>query len=155
MNEGSDGPSEEAALARRLLTGTWQAGDDEVESLFAANYAPYAVLHRSPVEYYSGRDAVCRHFCNARAVFGERRLSLDHVAARPFDDQGLDLAARWTMRCTHSGAFHGAPASGNTLLVLGISHWRLIDLRVVREWTAFDGLAVLAQMIDSPAGAQA
>ena len=140
------GEAEEVAC--RLLSGLWQSGAADVERCVEFNYAPYAVLHRSPVEYYSGRRAVLEHYQEACLAFGERRVSLDHVAARPFDDEGMDLSVRWSMRCTHAGEYLGQPATGKILLILGISHWRLHARRVLREWTIFDRLAVLAQMID-------
>ncbi len=140
--------SETERTASHLLDGLWQTKEVDPERFFATTYAPYAVLHRSPVEYYSGRRAVLGHYREACGALSERRVSLDHVAARPFDDQGLDLAARWTMRCTHSGPYLGMAASGRTLLVLGLSHWRLLEGRVVREWTAIDGLGLLSQMLD-------
>lgn len=140
--------SEAQDMASRLLSGLWQIEAVDPERFIATTYAPYAVMHRSPVEYYSGRQAVLGHYLEACAALTDRRVSLDHVAARPFDDRGLDIAARWTMRCTHTGAYLGMPASGRTLLILGLSHWRLLEGRVVREWTVIDGLGVLAQMLD-------
>ena len=144
----AQGTSEAEAIAGRLLSGLWQSEMGDMARSVEACYAPYAVLHRSPVEYYSGRPAVLGHYQDACRAFGNRRVSLDHLAARPFDDQGMDLAVRWTMRCTHSGDYLGQPATGKSLLILGISHWRLFGGRVLREWTLFDGLAVLAQIID-------
>lgn len=147
-DEPSDVVSKAHRIASRLLGGLWQTNAADPNWSIATTYAPYAVLHRSPVEYYSGRSAVLAHYQEACGALTERRVSLDHVAARPFDDQGLDLAARWTMRCTHTGPYLGLPASGRTLLVLGLSHWRLLEERVVREWTAIDGLGLLSQMLD-------
>lgn len=133
--------------AWHLLSGVWQSSGSSFEEFFQANYSPYAVLHRSPIEYYSGRRSIVEHYARSRVLLRQRRVSLDHVCAMPFDDQGMDLAARWTMRCTHSDAFEGVPASGKTLLILGVTHWRLLGGRVLREWSVYDQLALLAQML--------
>ena len=137
-----------AGIAGHLLNGLWQSSETALEDFIGARYAPYAVLHRSPIEYYSGSQSILGHYSRAREVFGKRRISLDHVAATGSDEFGTELAARWTMHCTHSSPFVGIPASGKSLLILGVSQWRLLEGRVLREWTVFDQLAVLGQVLD-------
>ncbi len=144
-----EGSSDAESIAAHLLAGLWQSDEAGLEAFIKKNYAPYAVMHRSPIEYYSGRCAVFAHYAEANRAFRDRQVSLDHVAARPFDDQGMALSARWAIRCVHSAPYLGEEATGRTLFILGISHWQLLGARVLREWTVFDGLAVLAQMIDS------
>ncbi len=132
-------------FARRLLTGLWQIGDAGGAGEL---YAPYAVLHRSPVERYSGREALLAHYGDLRRAFGHPRLSVDHVACQPFGRTGCDIAARWTLAGEHADSFAGSIATGKPVFVLGASHWRIAAARIAREWTVFDQLAVLAQLHD-------
>ena len=135
-------------LAWHLLGNLWSPEASRLQSLTETAYAPYVVLHRSPVELYSGRAPLLAHYGSLRAAFGSRHLSLDHVAWVPFGSDGLDLAARWTMACEHTGPYAGADACGKTLYVLGISHWRIHRDKVISEWTLMDPLALLAQILD-------
>ena len=133
------------AFARHLLGGLWEirpAAQSE------DRYAPYAVMHRSPVERYSGREAILDHYADLSRAFGNPRVSLDHVACQPFGSSGWDIAARWTLAGEHAGTFCGLAATGKPVFVLGVSHWRLAAQRVAAEWTVFDQLAVLGQLLD-------
>ena len=142
---GADPPSDPERFAEKLLAGLWNSRDAESP---ADLYAPYVVMHRSPIERYSGRDAVLEHYAHLRRAFGNRRISLDHVACQPFGSGGLDIAARWTLEGAHRGTFAGVAATGKPVFILSVSHWRIAAGRVVAEWTVFDQLAVLGQVID-------
>ncbi len=111
-------------------------------------YAPYAVLYRSPIERYSGREAISGHYADLRRAFGNPRVALDHVACQTFGSGGLDIAARWTAAGSHADSFAGTVATGRPLFILGVSHWRTVAGRIVAEWTVFDQLAVLGQILD-------
>ena len=76
-------------LATEFLATQWGSADAPARW---DRYAPYAVLHRSPVERYSGREAIEGHYADLRRAFGNPRISLDHVACQPFGSGGLDIA---------------------------------------------------------------
>ncbi len=133
-----------ARLAGEFLAAQWAAADLASRQ---DRYAPYAVLHRSPVERYSGREAIAGHFAAMRRAFGDPQVSLDHVASQPFGSGGLDIAARWTAAGSHADAFAGVAATGRPIFILGVSHWRTVAGRIVAEWTVFDQLAVLGQIV--------
>ena len=132
-------------LAAEFLATQW---DSAGEPTCWDRYAPYAVLHRSPVERYSGREAIAGHYAAMRRGFGNPRISLDHVACQPFGGGGLDIAARWTAAGSHADTYAGTAATGKPLFILGVSHWRTAAGRIVAEWTVFDQLAVLGQILD-------
>ncbi len=136
--------ADETRLATEFLAMQWASADIPTRW---DRYAPYAVLHRSPVERYSGREAIAGHYESARRAFGDPRVSLDHVACQPFGSGGLDIAARWTLAGSHADTFAGTAATGKPLFVLGVSHWRTAAGRIVAEWTVFDQLAVLGQIL--------
>ena len=74
-------------------------------------------------------------------------MSVDHVAAVPFLDLGTDVAVRWSLAGTHTGpGLHGA-ASGNPVYLLAVTHWRICDGKIVEEWTVYDEIALLRQLL--------
>ena len=90
---------DETRLATEFLATQWASADIRTRW---DRYAPYAVLHRSPVERYSGREAIAGHYEGLRRAFGDPRISLDHVACQPFGSGGRDVAARWTLAGSHA-----------------------------------------------------
>jgi len=60
--------------------------------------------------------------------------------------EGSWIAVRWTLAGTHSGAARWGPPTGESVLLIGESQYRLVDGRVVEEWLVYDELAVLTQI---------
>lgn len=140
-----------ASYARQVLSNCWRDGGlADAES----PYAPYAVLHRSPRERHSGTDAIEAHFAALRAAFGDVRIAVDHIAAQPWGHSGQDIAVRWGLAVRHRGAFEGAPIDGRPAYILGVSHWRVVEGRIAVDWTLFDGLGVLAQLVPKAGAGQ-
>ena len=81
---------------------------------------------------------------NAISVAG---ASVDHIAVQPGGDGCQNVAVRWTVAGTHSGDFLGMPASDKPVFVLGVTHWRIVGGRIAVEWTVFDSLGVMAQLV--------
>ena len=131
------------SFAWRVLSACWR-GDRPV---FDRCYAPYVYLHRSPQQQYSGRDAVFRYYSGLREMLGEPDFSVDHVAGQPFSTNGMDIAVRWTAAGKHVGRYRDMTPSGKPVFILGATHWRCIDGRIVSEVTVFDELAVLSQLL--------
>lgn len=132
-----------AGFAHAIFAGIWKG----VRSSQAeAAYAPYAVLSDSGEEV-SGASAIFRHYANLRRSLKVLRLSVDHAAAVPRGDDGWMLAARWTAAAEHAATFEGLPATDAPLFLMGITHWWLTGGRVAREWTVFDRLALMEQIL--------
>lgn len=110
-------------------------------------YAEYAVVHRSPIELHSGRKAILNHFGELRNAVAVDGVAVDHVAAQPYGHGGQHVAVRWAVAGTHRGDLLGRAATGKPVFVLGSSHWRIVADRIAAEWTVFDGLGVLAQIV--------
>jgi steroid delta-isomerase-like uncharacterized protein len=56
------------------------------------------------------------------------------------------VITRWTGRGTHRGELMGIPPTGNEIAVDAISVHRLVDGRIVEEWTVWDALGLLQQI---------
>ena len=130
-----------AAFAREVLLGLWQRPSEFCE----AAYAPYAVLSDS-VREVAGAGAILSHYAALRKSLKVLRLSVDHAALQPRGG-GWTLAARWTAAAEHRREFEGLPASRARLFLMGVSHWWLTGGQVAREWTVFDRLALMEQIL--------
>jgi len=132
------------AFSRHALESCWVSGNSvQLE----AAYAPYCVLHRAPVRTISGRQATLKHYADWRKILPSLHLSVDHVCSQPFGDNGVNIAARWSVAGLQGAAFAGIEATGKPLYILGVTHWRVIGGRIVSEWTVFDEIAIAAQAI--------
>lgn len=132
----------QAAFARNVLESCWVNGD---QATLEKAYAPYSVLHRAPKHTYSGIESISTHFANWRKAIPQASITVDHICSQPLNDSDSQIAVRWSVAGQHQGAFSGCDADGKPLYILGVTHWRIIDNRIVAEWTVFDELAVMAQ----------
>ena len=129
------------AFAWFALNACWR-GDKKA---YDACHAPYAVLHRSPMRHYSGRDETFAYYQSLRNILGQASFSVDHIASQPFSDNGIDIAVRWTAAGSHEGEVMGVEPTGKPMFIMGVTHWRCIAGRIAIEMTVFDDLAVLSQ----------
>jgi predicted ester cyclase len=134
-------PDQAPDFALSVLSAAWRGA-----AIARSPYATYAVLHDSaPIA--SGRAAIETHFAGLRAALGDVALVVDHCCVRPADEGQFDIAARWMLRGTHRGEWLGVPATQKPLLVLGVTHWRIVAGQIAAEWSIYDRMAILAQML--------
>ena len=131
-------------FATQVIANNWSGADTDV---MMAAYAPYAVQHRSPIELYSGRDAIAGHFSALRRALDVSGIAVEHVCVQPYDNDGLRVAARWCAAATHRGQYLGLAPTEKPAYLLGSTHWRIESGRVGAEWTVCDGLGVLSQLV--------
>ncbi|MYF69705.1 MAG: ester cyclase [Proteobacteria bacterium] len=136
-----------SGFARQVIDSHLGANSDAVSN---AAYASYAVMYRSPDELYSGRDSIKEHFAQLRQAISGCNVSIDHVACQPVDRDGLRIAVRWCAAGAHTGDYLGIPATGQSVFVLGSTHWRIVGEHIAMEWTVFDQLGVMAQLVSRP-----
>lgn len=60
--------------------------------------------------------------------------------------EGEKVACRITMRCTHSGKYHGVAATGKTVVIPYIDILQFKAGKIVEEWVEFD-IASIAKQI--------
>ncbi len=130
--------------AQKLLHSLWLSGDrSELDNA----YHPYAVMHRSPVELISGRNGIDAHYGRLRKSFQCSAASIDHVAEQSGGESVDHVAVRWTVAGTHVGDYLGVKATGKPVLIMGVTHRRIVAGRIAIEWTVFDSLGVMAQLL--------
>ena len=145
-SKGSESSSEKIAGIdpQEILHANWISGD---EAILDSMYAEYAVLHRSPVEIISGRAAISQHYSHLRGAFDCTVASVDHICVQTSGEFVDHMAVRWAVCGTHTGDFLGIAATGLPVYIMGITHRRIVSGRIAVEWTVFDSLGVMAQLL--------
>ncbi|MEM1110435.1 MAG: ester cyclase [Pseudomonadota bacterium] len=116
-------------------------------------YEEQAVVHASARDALEGVEAIKGWYLTILGAIPDARVTVDYVCSNAMLDDTEYVAARWTLAGTHSGAGPWGSPTGAPLLILGESHYKCIDGRVVEEWLVFDELAVLAQIARARHGA--
>jgi len=132
---------ENTALVRRFLEGLVSTGDP---ALAAELLAPDYVVHDAgnpPLD-----RAGFQQFLGAlRAAFPDVRVTVaDAIAA------GDQVAARWTWRGTHRGAFLGLAPTGTPVTGSGIGRFRIANGQLVEDFVQEDTLGLLPQLGAAP-----
>ncbi|QMW21916.1 ester cyclase [Sandaracinobacteroides saxicola] len=140
-------PPEPEAMARwfvaRVLNGRRLDGVRDL-------YATHARLHAPAGRRLFGHGEISGWWAALLGSFGGARVAIDHLAAVPVSDDdadGVAVALRWSLAGVHDGGALYGPATGRPALILGVTHWRLVAGRVAREWTVFDEIALLRQLV--------
>ncbi len=143
-----DADADPAAFARALFDTVWNGRQfGAVRALYAPNARAEAPGGRG----LFGHGEISGWAIALLAAFPDAKLSVDHVCAVPCPSGGIDIAVRWCLAGTHlGGGLYGAP-SGRQALILGMTHWDVRGGRIRREWTVFDEVAVLRQLVGGAA----
>lgn len=108
-------------------------------------YADNARLHASARSDYDGIENINKFYFEVLGSISDARVSVDYVCSNAMLE-GEYVAARWTLAGHHTGGALWGEPTGTPVLILGESHYRLVDGKVVEEWLVFDELAVLTQI---------
>jgi steroid delta-isomerase-like uncharacterized protein len=74
-------------------------------------------------------------------AFTDIRFSIDDEIAA-----GDRVVIRWTFHAIHTGEFHGAPATGETVTMEGVAIYRVVDGQIVHHWAYGDYVALFQQL---------
>ena len=108
-------------------------------------YAENARLHASARDDYDGIDAVMRFYMEILGALPDARISVDYTCTNSMLE-GDHVAARWVLAGTHTGSSLWGEATGAPIVILGESHYKFKNGKVIEEWLVFDELAVLTQV---------
>lgn len=140
----SDPAADPHGYAQSVFGGGWNARNF---ATLAAHYAPTVEWYGPAGRQLFGAGAVVGFCASLLAAVPDAVVSVDHVAVVPFLDLGTDIAVRWSLAGTHTGpGLHGAP-SGRPVYLLAVTHWRICDGQIVEEWTVYDEIALLRQLL--------
>jgi predicted ester cyclase len=109
-------------------------------------YSPDCQFHGPAGRELQGHKEINTYVAEILNTLSNIRVCIDHVCSIPYQDNNLDIAIRWTLTGLHDKqGIYDAPCHQD-LLILGCTHWRLIEDKIAEEWTVFDELAVLRQV---------
>ena len=109
-------------------------------------YASNVQWHGPMMRELFGVAAVLQQTMRLVAMIPDGAFIPQHICSNPCEEGGEKIAVRWIMEGHHLGyGTLGAP-TGHKLFVMGMSHFHIIDGKIVDEWVVYDDLAMLVQL---------
>jgi len=126
------------AIAMRVFDEIFNQGKFQVaDEIYAPDFQNHG-LHRS-VDLKVDQDAVHAE----KKAFPDLRVSVEQMVA-----EGDKVAVLWTFQGTHTGSgYEGLPATGTRVEVRGMTIWRIVDGRIVEEWSSFSETGAYLAML--------
>jgi len=144
MEKPGDPESSPRHFAEYMLTNIWGHADGEAYGEFydfrlQATYPSLQNLY--------GHKEVQQQHEELFNAFPNAKIRTEHVAAIPYlGGAGQDVAVRWTMAGMHSQDGIYGPASGAPIVIMGVTHWRIINGHIHSEVTIWDDIALRRQI---------
>lgn len=89
------------------------------------------------------------------SMFPDLAYRVDDLYWMGNDAEGYLVATRWSITGTHRGfGYYGSP-TGRRILMWGLTHQRVLDRRVVEEWTVSNEFDVMMQLYRDAVGHRA
>ena len=125
------------ATAMRVFNEIFNQGKFQVaDEIYAPDFQNYG-LHRS-VDLKTDQEAVHAE----KKAFPDLRMRVQEMVA-----EGDKVAVLWTFQGTHTGSgYEGLPPTGTRVEIRGITIWRIVDGRIVEEWSSFSETGAYIQM---------
>lgn len=140
---GAEPASAAARLAADLLHAYWAAPD----RARAADLSDFRLGAWYPGgQFLYGPDQIWAWQEGVRAALPQARFRIEHIAEIPYLGDARDVAIRWSLTASHEGEGRYGTPSGAPVLILAVSHFRIVNGRVREEVTIWDDLAVLRQI---------
>lgn len=147
-----------AAFPDRLLLGDDVIGEGDCNDGFSSHRVLSPMTNKGDCMFgpATGKDVRIMNMADRRfgdsgvgvcALRGDASLACRNRVGPCRDRRALSCLARWAVCVTHSGDYLGAAATGKPVFVMGVTHRRIIDSRIAVEWTVFDSLGVLSQLL--------
>lgn len=112
-------------------------------------YAKDAELHASANREKKGHDAITQFYVEFLGTLSSLSFAADYVceqASAKNEASSTDVAVRWTLSGMHTGPKLWGEPTNSEVLVLGESHYRVVNDLIAEEWTVFDELSILTDI---------
>jgi len=130
-------PDENKALVKRFFAlGPSQGDLKSADELLADDFTLHVPLPCSP-----GVKGMNEVITACRAAFEHLDVTVEDVVA-----QGDKVAARFTARGIHRGAFMGLPATGKSITITGIEIFRIENGKIAELWGEANLLGLMQQL---------
>jgi steroid delta-isomerase-like uncharacterized protein len=140
MNAGNN-----QAIVRRWYSDVLSEGRTAlIDSLFAPTYTHHEeIVPGGWPRGVAGAQALAHTY---RTASSDIRYTIDEQLS-----DGDKVVTRWTARGTHTGDFLGAPGSGRSFTITGISIERIENGQIAETWSNWDLMGLLVQLGLAPA----
>ena len=129
---------ENKSIARRINNEVWSKGNLAViDEIYAAKY----VNHDPMPEIAPNREGLKQSVSMMKAAFPDLQTQTEDLVA-----EGDKVVNRWTASSTHKGEFMGIAPTGKRVTITGIQICRIVDGKVVEDWTEYDMLGMMQQL---------
>lgn len=143
QGNASPSPTPAGQLAVDFLRGCWLGvGLDDIRDLsdFRLNaWYPGGEFLYGPDDTDAWRQSL-------KQAIPDATLSIDHLAEIPYLGEARDVAVRWSLAGHHSGSGRYGEPTGTPVLIMAVSHFRVIGHRIMEEVTIWDDVAVMRQI---------
>ena len=119
--------------------GKLNAGD--VDGYISTLYHPHCRFHGFPEPFVQSRDGIAEFFRALVTAVPDANIAAEDMLA-----SGDRVAVRFRLTGTHQGELMGAPGTGRSLDVEGITILRFEGDRAAERWNRLDDVALLTQL---------
>jgi len=78
----------------------------------------------------------------------DAKMTIDHIAVVGFDEETIDIALRWSVAGTYTPHDERLePLKGQRFFVLGCTHMRVRNQKIIKEVPVFDEISLYANLI--------
>ena len=126
------------AVAMRVFDEIFNQGKFQVaDEIYAPDFRNHG-YHRS-VDLKVDQDAVHAE----KKAFPDLHISVQQMVA-----EADKVAVLWTFQGTHTGSgYEGLPPTGTKVDVRGMTIWRIVDGRIVEEWSSWSETGAYISML--------
>ncbi len=129
---------ENKKVVRRWLEERNKGNWNIIDELHAPDYVGYVGGVPGPVR---GREALKQLFVGYWAAFPNWTAEPNFLIA-----EGDMVVNRETFRGKHTGAFQGIPPTGKEVTVTATDIYRIVDGKILEQWTEVDMLGLMQQL---------
>jgi predicted ester cyclase len=108
-------------------------------------YSPDVYVQTSPGRELRGLQGLFWSIIAMLAALPDAVMHVDHFCD-VVENDGYIAAVRWKLVGTHLGQGQFGPPSGQPVVIMGMSHLRFHNGKIVQEWTVWDEISVLMQI---------
>lgn len=109
-------------------------------------YTDNAVVHYICDQDIVGQNKIQGLLVSLFASFPTTKIILERVTCNQGESNNeWDVAVRWRLQGNHEGIGTFGMPSGKPIEILGITHLKIQNEKIIEEWIVFDGIDVLRQ----------
>ncbi len=140
----SDPSADPLAFAQFVLAQVWLSGDEEA----TRQAYDFRVKTTYPsLDFLYGSGELLAHTRALFGCFGQAAFAIEHIADIPYlSGAGRDIAVRWSFAGNHTNAGAYGNPGGKPIVIMGITHWRILNGQITQEVTIWDDVAVHRQI---------